>query len=79
MNAASPFAQVSPSPAPMIAQVTRDLDRIASNLRLPETIDLAGIAEAKVTELWESRVRVFISVLALRAARDEIESLGAAA
>jgi hypothetical protein len=61
------------TPAPIIVRVRRDLDRVAAHEDVPDTEDFAKLAEMKVGELWESRVKVFIPVVALRAACDELD------
>jgi hypothetical protein len=74
MDGTTLFARMPATPAPLIAQVKRDLERIAADERLPTGYDLGRLAEAKVTELWDSRVKVFVPLLALRAAREELDA-----
>jgi hypothetical protein len=72
MNAANPFAQVPATPEPIIAQVRRQLE--ADGLTMPGgTID--SVADRAVRELWESRVKTFVPVLALRQAREMLLQL----
>jgi hypothetical protein len=66
----TPFAQTPSTPEPMIAQVRRQLaddDRIGA--RVPTGV-LDRVADQVVRELWSSRVKTFVPVLALRTARE---------
>jgi hypothetical protein len=69
MDAASPFAQVPITPEP-IAQVRRQLaaEALAGVGGHGHTLD--RVADCAVRELWSSRVKTFIPVLALRQARE---------
>jgi hypothetical protein len=69
VEAASPFAQMPISPEPIIAQVRRQLADDAPLGRTVETGLLDIVAERAVRELWGSRVKTFVPVLALREAR----------
>jgi len=66
----TPFAQTPPTPEPIIAQVRRQLaddDRVGA--RVPTGV-LDRVADQAVRELWSSRVKTFVPVLALRSARE---------
>jgi hypothetical protein len=66
----TPFAQTPSTPEPIIAQVRRQLaddDRVGA--RVPTGV-LDRVADQAVRELWSSRVRTFVPVLALRMARE---------
>jgi hypothetical protein len=67
MKAANPFAQVPATPEPVIAQVRRQLE--ADGLAMPEGA-LDHVVDRAVRELWGSRVKTFVPVLALRQARE---------
>ena len=70
MSAANPFAEVPATPEPIIAQVRRQLaddDGIAVRVT---TGVLDRVADHAVRELWSSRVKTFVPVLALRTARE---------
>jgi hypothetical protein len=70
MEAANPFAQVPTTPEPIIAQVRRQLaDDDHIGMRVPMGV-LDRVADHAVRELWSSRVKNFIPVLALRTARE---------
>jgi len=68
----SPFAQTAPNPEPIIARVRRHLrDEYAHGRRIcPPAPDLNRAAADAVHALWDSRVRTFVEVLALRQARE---------
>jgi hypothetical protein len=74
MKAAGPFAQVPLTPEPIIAQVRRQLER--DGLAKPGGA-LDHVAERAVRELWGSRVKTFVPVLALRQAREVLLTQGA--
>ena len=69
MELATPFAQTPSSLEPIIAQVRRQLadDRVGA--RVPTGV-LDRVADQAVRELWSSRVKTFVPVLALRTARE---------
>jgi hypothetical protein len=70
MEAANPFAQVPTTPEPIIAQVRRQLaDDDHIGMRVPMGV-LDRVVDHAVRELWSSRVKYFIPVLALRTARE---------
>jgi hypothetical protein len=70
MEAANPFAQVPSTPEPIIAQVRRQLaDDDQLGTRVPLGV-LDRVADHAVRELWTSRVKTFVPVLALRTARE---------
>ena len=67
MKAANPFAQVPATPEQVIAQERRQLE--SDGLVTPGgATDL--VVDRAVRELWESRVKTFVPVLALRQARE---------
>lgn len=71
MELVTPFA-VSPStPEPIIAQVRRQLADDGVGARVPTGV-LDRVADQAVRELWSSRVRTFVPVLALRTARERL-------
>jgi hypothetical protein len=81
METENAFGRVTLTPEAVIArvrnQVTRDCEVGRFDPCPPaETIDRA-VADA-VSELWESRVRTFVSLLALRAVREELSAGDAA-
>jgi hypothetical protein len=66
----TPFAEMPSTPEPIIAQVRRQLaddDRVGA--RVPTGV-LDRVADQVVRDLWSSRVKVFVPVLALRTARE---------
>jgi hypothetical protein len=67
MPATTLFAQMPPTPEPIIAQVERDLARDSTAVA---AADLATFADRAVRGLWDSRVRGFIAILALREVRE---------
>lgn len=70
MDAATPFAQMPATPEPIIAQVRRQLATEDEQARMASSVELDTIADRVVRELWGSRVKVFVPVLALREARE---------
>jgi len=72
MDTASPFAQMPPTPDPIVARVRVELERLAAGLPTPPNADPARLADETVRRLWDSRVRVFVPVLALREARERL-------
>src|SRR5918998_3087624 len=78
MGPVTPFAQMPATPEPIIAQVRRQLaDDPALGTPLEATL-LDHVAERSVRELWESRVKTFVPVLALRQARELLHEQGMA-
>jgi hypothetical protein len=70
MEAANPFAQVPSTPEPIIAQVRRQLaDDDPVGMWVSVGV-LDRVADHAVRELWSSRVKTFVPVLALRTARE---------
>ena len=64
------FAQTPATPEPVIAQVRRQLaDDDLVGARVPTGV-LDRVADQAVRELWSSRVKTFVPILALRTARD---------
>ena len=70
MGPVTPFAQTPATPEPIIAQVRRQLadDPVLDMPLEPGLLD--HVAERAVRELWESRVKTYVPVLALRQARE---------
>ena len=76
METLTPFAQMPATPEPIIAQVQRQLaDDARHGVMVPTTI-LDRVADRTVRELWESRVKTFVPVLALRQARELLHDQG---
>ena len=74
MEAANPFAQVPTTPELVIAQVRRQLaDDGQIGMRVPMGV-LDRVANLAVRELWGSRVKTFVPVLALRTAREMLRN-----
>jgi hypothetical protein len=70
MEPANPFAQVPSTPELIIAQVRRQLaDDDQVGKWVPVGV-LDRVADLAVRELWSSREKTFVSVLALRTARE---------
>ena len=66
----TPFAQMPATPEPIIAQVRRQLvDDAHDALRVQGDV-IDRVADRAVRELWGSRVKTFVPVLALRVARE---------
>src|SRR5215213_1910011 len=75
VDAANPFAQMPTTPESIIAQVRRQLNDDASRVMVVETAVLDQVAERAVRELWGSRIKTFVPVLALRQAREILRNL----
>ena len=70
MEFVTPFAQTPSTPEPIIAQVRRQLaDDDQVGARVPTGV-LDRVADRAVRELWDSPVRTFVPILALRTARE---------
>ena len=69
MDAATLFAQMPTTPELIIAQVRRQLDDEAWSGLADRAIVLDRLADQAVRDLWGSRVKTFVPVLALREAR----------
>ena len=70
MQLVKPFARTPSTPEPIIAQVRRQLaDDDWIDDRVPTGV-LDRVADQAVRELWSSRVKTFVPVLALRTARE---------
>jgi hypothetical protein len=70
MGPVTPFAEMPSTPEPIIAQVRRQLaDDDWVGARVPTGL-LDRVADQAVRELWSSRVKAFVPVLALRTARE---------
>jgi hypothetical protein len=70
VDAANPFAQMPTTPESIIVQVRRQLADDASRVMTVEPTVLNQVAERVLRELWESRIKTFVPVLALRQARE---------
>jgi hypothetical protein len=70
MDATNPFAQVPTTPEPIIAQVRRQLADEAWTGLVSHGPVLDRVADHAVRELWGSRIKTFVPVLALRQARE---------
>ena len=70
LDAANPFAQVPTTPEPIIAQVRRQLADEAWPGMVSHGPVLDRVADRAVRELWGSRIKTFVPVLALRQARE---------
>lgn len=74
-NALTPFAQVPPTPDPIVARLREEAEADRRLLARAPAATIGAAVEAEVRALWTgSRVKVFVPVLALRAVR---EALGA--
>ena len=74
-EAAKSFAQMPTTPEAIIAQVRRQLADDASRVMTVEPAVLDQAAERAVRELWGSRIKTFVPVLALRQAREILRDL----
>ena len=76
MGPLTPVAQMPATPEPIIAQVRRQLaaDALLDTPREANRLD--DVADRAVRELWESRVRTCVPVLALRQARELLHDQG---
>ena len=70
MDAGNPFAQVPATPEPVIAQVRRQLADESWSELISHGPVLDRLADRAVRELWGSRIKTFVPVLALRQARE---------
>ena len=66
----NPFAQMPTTLESIIAQVRRQLADDAPRVITVEPTVLDQVAERAVRELWGSRIKTFVPVLALRQARE---------
>jgi hypothetical protein len=70
MENLSPFAQVPATPQAIVTQIRRQLDAdTGQNGKVSESV-LDRVADEAVRQLWDSRVKTFVPVLALRQARE---------
>jgi hypothetical protein len=69
METLSPFAQVPATPQAIVSQIRRQLDADTRQDAVPESL-LDRLADQAVRQLWDSRVKTFVPVLALRQARE---------
>ena len=70
MDSANPFAQIPTTPEPVIAQVRRQLADEAWSGLVSHGPFLDRVADRAARELWGSRIKTFVPVLALRQARE---------
>lgn len=75
METENAFGRVTFSPEAVIARVRNEVTRDCEVGRFDpcppaETVD--RVVAVAVSELWESRVKTFVSLLALRAVREEL-------
>lgn len=70
MPLVTPFAEMPTTPEPIIAQVRRQLVDDAHEAMRVQADVLDRVADRAVRELWGSRVKTFVPVLALRTARE---------
>ena len=75
VEAANPFARMPSTPESIIAQMRRQLNDDASRVMTVEPTVLDQVAERAVRELWGSRIKTFVPVLALRQAREILRNL----
>lgn len=73
MEAGNPFAQPPVSPDPIIAQVSRQLraEALADWPAADTLVD--GVVDRVVRELWDSRIKTFVPILALRESRNVLQ------
>ena len=71
------FAVQVQSPAAMATQLRRELDG-AYPAGPPPGVDVDQLVSEAIAELWDCPVRLFIPVLALRAAREQLTAQGLA-
>src|SRR5687768_4815267 len=76
MGPTTPFAETPSAPEPIIAQVRRLLANDVPRGMSIETTYLDRVADQAVRELWSSRVKTFVPVLALRTARERLRDQG---
>jgi hypothetical protein len=70
MQSRSPFAQMPATPQAIVSQIRRQLDAdTGQGGKVPESL-LDQVAGEAVRQLWDSRVKTFVPVLALRQARE---------
>lgn len=74
MQATTPFAQMLTTPDPIIAQVRRQLARQYANVPDVAPTELDQIADRTVRDLWTSRVKTFVAILALRQAHEVLQA-----
>ena len=74
-EATNPFAQMPTTPESIIAHVRRQLADDAPRVMMVEPTVLDQVAERAVRELWGSRIKTFVPVLALRQAREILRDL----
>ena len=74
MDATNPFAQVPTTPEPIIARVRRQLADEAWTGLVSHGPVLDRVADHAVRELWGSRIKTFVPVLALRQAREMLRT-----
>lgn len=72
MENLTPFAQVPPTPEPVIAQVLRQLTEDARRIDKFPITTLERVADHAVRDLWGGRIKTFVPLLALRQARETL-------
>lgn len=77
MDAATPFAQ-PPTPDVIIAQLTRQLTADFPQAHEVANPSLEAMIEHTVRALWQSRVKTFVPVFALREVQHDLEARGLA-
>jgi hypothetical protein len=70
MDSATTFVQIPTTPEPVIAQVRRQLADEAWSGLVSHGRFLDRVADRAVRELWGSRIKTFVPVLALRQAHE---------
>jgi hypothetical protein len=76
VEATTVFAQTPSTPEAIVARVRDDLARACEGATCPPAAELERLADAAVRELWESRVKTFVTVLAVRQAREMLVAAG---
>ncbi len=77
MEAGNAFGNVTLTPEAVIARVRNEVARDCAAGRFdpcPPAATVDRVVATAVTELWDSRVKTFVSLLALRAAREELSA-----
>lgn len=72
----TPFAEMPPSPEGLIAQLRQQLAARYPEAAQTEAPSLDAVAERAVRQLWPSRIRTFVPVLALRDAQAILREQG---
>ena len=75
MESENAFAQVTLTPEAVIARIRNEVKRDCEIGRFdpcPPAEAVDRVVTVAVSELWDSRVKTFVSLLALRAAREQL-------